>query len=425
MVEHNLAKVGVEGSNPFFRSFLFCTVMLRYTEIFEDAIKRIKSQGRYRHFLNLSRVAGEFPYARSSVSDEGIIVWCSNDYLGMGQSSQVLAAMSSVAANMGTGSGGTRNISGNNSEVVSLEESLADLHSKESALSFVCGYMANYATLSTLMSVIPNCIAFSDEFNHSSIIEGLRSSRKEKRIFRHNDLDHLKYLISSEPIDRPKMIVFESVYSMDGDIAPIYEICEIAQKYNAITYVDEVHAVGMYGDRGGGISERDGVSDMLTIIQGTTSKAYGCLGGYIASTDSITDVVRSYAPGFIFTTSLPPAVAAAARVSVDHLKTSSEERVRHRHVVAKVKKSFNDANIPFVDKGTHIIPVIIGDAELCRNITKSLLDDYKIFIQCINYPTVPVGTERLRITPTPQHTEEMIDQLTNALKSVMFHYNLL
>ena len=393
--------------------------MIDYNKIFESAISDVKSQGRYRNFLNISRVSGNFPYARTPVVDDEVVLWCSNDYLGMGQSQVVVDAMQTTAKSMGVGSGGTRNISGNSASVVSLESSLADLHNKDAALSFVCGYMANYASISTLLSILPNCVAFSDKLNHSSIIEGIKASGRQKYVFAHNDIIHLEKLLSSEPISRPKIIIFESVYSMDGDIAPIKDICNLATKYNAITYIDEVHAVGLYGDRGGGLSDQYDLTNALTIIQGNLAKAYGCFGGYIASSKNIVDVVRSYAPGFIFTTSLPPAVAEASRASVEYLKNSNSERLCHKKVIDSVKNRFKISGIPFVDNGTHIIPVIIGDAQKCKYVTDILLNDYKIFIQCINYPTVPKGLERLRITPTPQHTESMIQDLAYALKKAL------
>lgn len=398
--------------------------MSNYTEVFSKAITNIKNEKRYREFINIARISGEFPYAINEETKEKIIIWCSNDYLGMGQHFMVCDAMKNAISAMGAGSGGTRNISGNNKEIVQLELEIADLHQKESALSFVCGYVANMASISTIMALMPGAIAFSDQDNHSSIIEGIKNSRCQKHIFRHNDLGHLEELLKQTPYEQYKMIIFESVYSMDGDIAPIVEICALAKKYNALTYIDEVHAVGMYGTRGGGISETLGLTQELDIIQGTLAKAYGVIGGYIAASAEIIDVVRSYASGFIFTTSLPPVVAAAARSSISYLKTSNKEREGQQENVQKLKQLLHAANINFIDNPTHIIPVIIGDPELCKLASQILLKKYKIFIQYINYPTVPKGTERLRITPSPNHTEEMMLELVNALKSVFLELNI-
>ncbi len=398
--------------------------MTFYNSIFNEAIRKVKEEGRYREFTNLSRISGEFPYAYDRTNNKKVIVWCSNDYLGMGQNPKVISQMCDVVSEMGAGAGGTRNISGTNKEVMGLEVSIADLHKKESALSFVCGYVANYTSLYSLLTIMPNSVVFSDALNHASIIDGIRASKRHKLIFEHNNLAHLERLLKSIDKSLPKMIVFESVYSMDGDIAPIKKICDLADKHNAITYVDEVHAVGMYGKRGGGIAEQEGLSDRLTIIQGTMAKAYGVMGGYIASSSAIVDVVRSYAPGFIFTTALPPVVASAGRVSIDYLKKGEIERKKHKEVVKKVKLGLRNAGIKFLDNGTHIIPVMINDPNLCRECSRRLLYDHDIFIQHINYPTVPKGMERLRITPTPQHTDAMIEHLVSSLSDVFVKLNI-
>ena len=419
-VEHNLAKVRVEGSNPFFRSFFFCV----YNTIFFEAIQKVKKEGRYRTFMNLSRISAEFPYAYNQSDGKKIIIWCSNDYLGMGQDSTVLNQMCGTIHEMGAGAGGTRNISGTNKEVVKLESSIADLHQKESALSFVCGYMANYTSIYTLLSILPNSVVFSDSLNHASIIDGINASKRRKFIFRHNDILHLEHLLQSVDKDIPKIIIFESIYSMDGDVAPIKEICDLAEKYDALTYIDEVHAVGMYGKRGGGITEQEKLSERITIIQGTLAKAYGVIGGYIAASSLVVDVIRSYASGFIFTTALPPSIANAAAMSIEHLKNSVEERRKHSLVVRKVKSALSEAGIGFLKNDTHIVPVIVGDPELSSKCSSILLKEYDIFIQHINYPTVPRGTERLRITPTPQHTDVMIGRLVKALSEVFSRLNI-
>ncbi|WDM85355.1 5-aminolevulinate synthase [Ehrlichia sp. JZT12] len=397
--------------------------MINYEEMFNDKIKHIKEEGRYREFTGFSRIPGQFPYAIECSGNNVVTLWCSNDYLGMGQNEHVILAIKSFGSSIGAG--GTRNISGTTKEIIELEKSLADLHKKPAALTFVCGYVANQTTISTLLSVIPNIVVFSDEKNHSSMIEGIRGSKRPKYIFKHNDVNHLEDLLKSVDRSVPKIIIFESLYSMDGDIAPIAEICDLADKYGAMTYIDEVHAVGMYGDRGGGISEQENISDRITIIQGTLSKAFGVMGGYITGSKSLIDVVRSFAPGFIFTTALSPLIASSARISVEHLKNSSIEREKQREVVKKVKESFSNAGINFMKTDTHIIPIIIGDSITCKNISQILLKDYKIYIQSINYPTVPVGTERLRITPTPYHTDEMIDILTHALIDVLKKFKVI
>lgn len=399
--------------------------MVDYKNIFAAAIQHVKDEGRYREFTNFGRIAGEFPQANNYHNHgKAVTLWCSNDYLGMGQHPDVIAAMNIAASEMGAGAGGTRNISGTNKAVVSLEAELADLHHKDAALVFVCGYLANQATLSTLCNILPDVAIFSDSQNHASMIEGIRNSRKEKFIFRHNDLEHLESLLQSVEPSRPKLIAFESVYSMDGDIAPIKEICELADQYQAITYLDEVHAVGMYGSRGGGVAEERGLMERITIIQGTLAKAYGVLGGYIASDALLVDVIRSYAPGFIFTTALPPSLAAAAAQSIHHLKESNKEREGQRASVAKLRAKLDEAGIPYIKNESHIVPVMICDPDLCREASQILLNEFNIFVQHINYPTVPKGTERLRITPTPLHTDDMIDHLVAGLVEVFNRLDL-
>ena len=398
--------------------------MVDYKNYFSDAISQLKEEGRYRVFTSLARQVGEFPKAENCENGNNVTIWCSNDYLGMGQNSEVIAAMRDAAATMGAGAGGTRNISGTNRAVVGLENELADLHHKDAALAFVCGYIANEATLSTLATVLPDMVIFSDECNHASMIQGIKLGRQEKHVFRHNDLVHLEELLQQADRTRPKLIAFESVYSMDGDIAPIEQICDLADKYNAITYIDEVHAVGMYGPRGAGVCEERGLMDRVTIIQGTLAKAYGVMGGYIAADALLVDVIRSYAPGFIFTTALPPSLAAAATQSISHLKTSQTERAEQRDRVEKLRKMLDMKGLPHLDNESHIVPVMVGDAELCREASRILMDEYKIFVQHINYPTVPRGTERLRITPTPLHSDEMMDTLVEALSDVFERLNL-
>ena len=391
-----------------------------YESIFSDAIQALHAEKRYRIFADLERIAGRFPHAvwRSEEGAREIVVWCSNDYLGMGQNQRVIEALSETARRMGAGAGGTRNISGTNHPLVELEVELADLHRKEAALVFTSGFISNEASISTIAKLLPDCVIFSDELNHASMIEGVRRSGANKMIFRHNDLEHLESMLQSVALDRAKLIVFESVYSMDGDIAPIAEICDLAEKYGAMTYLDEVHAVGMYGPRGGGIAERDGVEDRIDLIEGTLAKAFGALGGYVASSRAIVDAIRSYAPGFIFTTALPPGIAAAALTSIRHLKQSSTERDAQQRNAARTKSAVLQAGLPLMASQTHIVPLLVGDADLCRQASDLLLRDYGIYIQPINYPTVPRGTERLRITPTPFHGDELIDGLVSALVEV-------
>jgi 5-aminolevulinate synthase len=395
-----------------------------YSKVFNAAIDRLHEEGRYRVFIDILRNKGAFPNARCFAGHNGpkpITVWCSNDYLGMGQHPKVISAMEAALHDVGAGSGGTRNIGGNTHYHVDLEGELADLHGKESALLFTSGYVSNEATLATLAKILPGCIIYSDELNHASMIAGIRNSGCEKQVWRHNDLAHLEELLAASDPDAPKLIAFESVYSMDADIAPIAEICDLADKYNAITYCDEVHAVGMYGARGGGISERDEVADRITIIEGTLGKAFGVMGGYIAADRVIVDVIRSYAPGFIFTTSLSPVLVAGVLASVRHLKASSEEREAQQASAAFLKKSFADAGLPVMDSVTHIVPLMIGDPVKAKRISDILLAEYGVYVQPINYPTVPKGTERLRITPSPFHTDADIDHLGHALHSLWQH----
>jgi len=392
-----------------------------YRGIFEDAVDTLRAEKRYRVFADVERIAGRFPralYRDQSDNAREITIWCSNDYLGMGQHPKVVTAMQETAGKLGVGSGGTRNISGTNRPLVELERSLADLHRKEGALVFTSGFVSNEAAIAVIARLLPDCIIFSDQLNHASMIQGVRQSGMEKKIFRHNDVAHLRELLMATDKKRPKLICFESVYSMDGDIAPIKEIADLAEEFNALTYIDEVHAVGMYGPRGGGIAERDGLMDRIDIIEGTLAKGFGVMGGYIAANKAIIDAVRSYAPEFIFTTSLPPALCAAARASIEHLKVSSFERDMHQQQAQLTKDILLDAGLPVMASDTHIVPLIVGDARQCKAASDMLLEKHNIYIQPINYPTVPKGTERLRITPTPLHTDEMIFELRHALVSV-------
>ncbi|WP_306015848.1 5-aminolevulinate synthase [Oceanicaulis sp. MMSF_3324] len=392
-----------------------------YRSAFKASVARVRAEGRYRVFANLRRVKGQFPRARLR-SDDGdtrdVVVWCSNDYLGMGQSPCVTGAMKQAIEDVGAGAGGTRNISGTTHYHVELEASLADLHQKESALLFTSGYIANQATLATLGKILPGLIIFSDELNHASMIEGVKGAKCEKHVWRHNDVAHLEELLKAAPKDAPKLIALESVYSMDGDIGPLEAVCDLADKYNALTYLDEVHAVGLYGLRGAGVAERDGLMERFDIIEGTLGKAFGVMGGYIAADEVIVDAIRSWAPGFIFTTSLAPALAAGARASVEYLKSAYHLREQHQERAATLKARFREADIPVLDSITHIVPVHVGDPVLCKRMTDELLDVHGIYVQPINYPTVPKGTERMRLTPTPLHDDSMMDELLDAVKTV-------
>ena len=396
-----------------------------YTPFFTDALARLRDERRYRVFADLERMAGRFPHTiwHSPQGPRDVIVWCSNDYLGMGQHPKVIGAMVETATRMGTGAGGTRNISGTNHPLVELERELADLHRKDAALVFTSGYVANETGISTIARLLPECLILSDAYNHNSMIEGIRQSGREKKIFRHNDLAHLETLLK-EAGSRPKLIVFESLYSMDADIAPINAICDLAEKYGAMTYLDEVHAVGMYGPRGAGIAERDGAMHRLDVIEGTLGKAFGCFGGYIAANAKICDAVRSYAPGFIFTTALPPAICAAAAASIRHLKASQWERQRHQERVARTKAVLTAAGLPVMRTVTHIVPIAVGDPERCKAASDRLLEEHGVYIQPINYPTVPKGTERLRVTPSPYHDDALIDALAEALVEVWVELRL-
>jgi len=394
---------------------------LDYDRIFKSAIDRLHDEGRYRVFIDILRTRGQYPNARcfGGNGPKPITVWCSNDYLGMGQNDVVVGAMETALHEVGAGSGGTRNISGNTHYHTDLEAELADLHGTQAALLFTSGYVSNEAALSTLGKLLPGCVIFSDELNHASMIAGIKNSLCEKRVFRHNDLDHLEELLAAEDVETPKLIAFESVYSMDGDIAPIAGICDLADRYNALTYLDEVHAVGMYGERGGGISERDAVAERITLIEGTLGKAFGVMGGYIAADQTIVDCIRSYAPGFIFTTSLSPVLVAGALASVRHLKASCAERQAQQEAAAMLKAKFTAAGLPLMPSVTHIVPLLIGCPVKAKRISDILLAEYGLYVQPINFPTVPRGTERLRFTPGPLHTAEMMNELTGALVEIL------
>lgn len=393
---------------------------MNYNDFFAASLDQLRDDGNYRVFAELERQCGDFPHAQAHDAGKTapVTIWCSNDYLGMGQHPSVLAAMHEALDRCGAGAGGTRNISGTTHDHVRLEAELADLHGKESALLFTSGYVSNWAALGTLAGRIPGCVVLSDALNHASMIEGIRHSKAQRMIWAHNDLTDLEAKLASLPLNQPKLIAFESVYSMDGDIAPIKEICDLADKYNAMTYLDEVHGVGLYGPRGGGIAEREGVMHRLTVIEGTLGKAFGVVGGYIAASADLCDFVRSFASGFIFTTALPPAVAAGAAASIRHLKASTAERETHQLRVAQVRARLDEVGIPHTDNPSHIIPVMVGDPVKCKYISDLLLRDHGIYIQPINYPTVPKGTERLRITPSPVHSEQDVDRLIEALGSL-------
>ena len=391
-----------------------------YNAVLESALGTIKTEGRYRVFADIRRKQGEFPKATYYGDGEPreITVWCSNDYLAMGQHPDVLNAMHEAIDTTGAGSGGTRNIAGTTHYHVQLEEELADLHGKEAALLFTSGYIANDATLSTMARLFPDCIILSDAKNHASMIEGIRRGRGPKRIWAHNDLEDLERQLKEIDLDHPKIIAFESVYSMDGDIAPIAKICDLADKYNALTYLDEVHAVGLYGNRGGGIADRDNVLDRVDIIEGTLAKGFGMMGGYIAASKAMVDAIRSYAPGFIFTTSIAPTIVAGALASVRHLKKSQDERNAHQERAATLKRRLKEANLPVMESASHVVPVMIGDPVLCKQLTDALMDEYDIYVQPINYPTVARGTERIRLTPGPKHSDADMDHLIAALDAL-------
>jgi 5-aminolevulinate synthase len=392
-----------------------------YKAHFQAAVETVKAEGRYRVFADLRRKQGSFPEARWRAPDGGdqdIVVWCSNDYLGMGQNPEVLEAMHSAIREVGAGAGGTRNIAGTTRFHVRLEEELADLHHKESALLFTSGYIANEATLATLAKILPNCTYFSDSLNHASMIEGIRRSKGAKHIWRHNDVQHLEELLAATPDNVSKVIALESVYSMDGDIGPLHEVCDLADKYDALIYLDEVHAVGLYGERGAGVAEREGLMDRIDIVNGTLGKAFGLMGGYVAADSVIIDAIRSYAPGFIFTTALAPVLAAGAVASIQYVKQHNELRIKHQERALRLKTLLREANLPVMDSNTHIVPLLVGDPVACKDVTDSLLNDHGIYVQPINYPTVPKGTERLRLTPSPLHDDQRMQELVSALRSV-------
>jgi 5-aminolevulinate synthase len=398
-----------------------------YASAFRTAIERVQGEGRYRVFADLKRKQGAFPRASFTHADgreQDVIVWCSNDYLGQGQNPVVMQAMHAAIDAVGAGSGGTRNISGTTHYHVELEQEIADLHAKPGALLFTSGYVANEATLATLVKVLPGLIIFSDALNHASMIEGIRHGGGERRIFRHNDLQHLEALLASAPVNAPKLIAFESVYSMDGDIADLSGTIALARRYGALTYLDEVHAVGLYGPRGAGVAERDGVMAEIDIIEGTLGKAFGVMGGYIAGSTDMVDAVRSYASGFIFTTSIPPALAAGAGASIRWLKAHNEVRIAHQERAATLKRRFHEAGLPVMPSVSHIVPVLVADPVHCKMISDILLDDHGVYVQPINYPTVPRGTERLRFTPTPFHTDAMMDDLVRAMDRLWSHCNI-
>ncbi|MBL4756636.1 MAG: 5-aminolevulinate synthase [Rhizobiales bacterium] len=397
-----------------------------YTTRFTKALGDLHDEGRYRVFADIERIAGRFPRAvlKTPEGNREITVWCSNDYLAMSQHPDVLNAFQETARRSGIGAGGTRNISGTHSEIVGLEKDLADLHGKESALVFTSGYISNQASISVLAKFLPDCLIFSDELNHASMIAGIIDSKAEKHIFRHNDIEHLEELLAAADPDRPKVIVFESLYSMDGDVAPVHAICDLADKYNALTYIDEVHAVGMYGAHGGGITEQVDATDRIDIIEGTLAKAFGCMGGYIAGSAKLIDVVRSYAPGFIFTTTLPPAIVAAARAAIVHLKNSTAERDSQQRQAAATRTALIACNLPVMPSKTHIVPILVGDPALAKAASDRLLVQHDIYIQPINFPTVPRGTERLRITPGPLHDDALIGALAEAVSETWHHLGL-
>ncbi|MEN5168509.1 5-aminolevulinate synthase [Brevundimonas pondensis] len=401
--------------------------MFDYKSAFQNSVEQVRNEGRYRVFADLKRVRGQFPQAvrrREDGSEQGVVVWCSNDYLGMGQHPVVLEAMTAEIEAVGAGAGGTRNISGTTRSAVDLEAELASWHQKEAALLFTSGYVANEATLSTLQKILPGLIIFSDALNHASMIEGIRHGGGPRHIFRHNDLEHLEELLAAAPAEAPKLVAFESVYSMDGDIADIAGTIALAKKYGAMTYLDEVHAVGLYGETGAGVAERDGVLDGIDIVECTLGKAIGVMGGYIAADAVIVDAVRSWASGFIFTTSLPPALTAGALASVRHLKAHPELRVAHQERAETLKRRLLEAGIPVLPSVSHIVPVHVGNPVHCKLISDMLLEEHGIYVQPINYPTVPKGTERLRFTPSPNHDDGMIDKLVDAMDKLFSHCNV-
>ena len=395
--------------------------LLHYRDVFKSKLNQLVAENRYRHFVELERIVGAHPKAVWNAPDgkRDVTVWCSNDYIGMGHHPDVIAALQNAAGQHGAGAGGTRNISGTSASIVALEQELASLHNKQRALVLTSGYVANEASISALAGLLKGCIVFSDAMNHASIISGIRHARVEKAIFRHNDVAHLESLLASQPVDRPKIIIFESVYSMDGDISPIAEIVALAKRYNALTYLDEVHAVGMYGAEGGGIAQMLGLADDIDIIQGTLGKAIGTIGGYIAGDDVICDAVRSYGSGFIFSTALPPAIASTALASVRHIRSNVDARKQQKIQAEKLKTALRATSIDFLDGPTHIVPVMIGDAATCTRVCRLLLDEYSIYVQPINYPTVAKGTERLRLTPGPFHTDAMIVHLVSGLQDTI------
>ena len=396
---------------------------MHYRDQFKNRLNKLKSENRYRSFVELERHVGRHPYAtwNSPTGPKDVVIWCSNDYLGMGQHPAVIDAMQSSITHRGGGAGGTRNISGTSTAIVKLEKALAKLHQKSRALVLTSGYVANEASISAIAGLLDDVVIFSDEMNHASVISGIRYARCEKVIFRHNDCLHLEKLLKAQPLERPKIIIFESIYSMDGDISPIAEIADLAKKHNALTYLDEVHAVGMYGQQGGGIAQMRGVADKIDIIQGTLGKAFGLMGGYIAADDVICDAVRSFGSGFIFTTALPPALAYGALASVQYLQSSSVERDRQKQQAETLKQKLRAANLPILEGDTHIVPLMVNDADKCTRISQFLLNEHQIYVQPINYPTVPKGTERLRLTPGPFHSDRMIDYLIDALQLAFCH----
>lgn len=398
-----------------------------YDRHFSNVINELKDDGRYRYFAQLERQVGSFPTAKLHDHEgnvKNITIWCGNDYLGMGQNPVVLNAMKEAIDHSGAGAGGTRNISGTTKYIVELEQSLCDLHNKQAALVFTSGYTSNEGALSTLAKLLPDVVVFSDELNHASMIAGIRGGKSEKHVFRHNDIEHLENLLKAQPLHRPKIIAFESVYSMEGSISPIKDIIALAKKYNALTYLDEVHAVGLYGPRGGGVAEELGVMDDIDILEGTFGKAYGVMGGFITGKANIIDAIRSHASAFIFTTALPPAITAGARASVDYLKTSQLERKRIHNNVRYFKEKLRAIDLPFMEGPSHIVPVVVGEAHCCRAVTDMLLERYDIYVQPINYPTVPVGTERLRMTPSAVHTKAQMDACINALDELWAYHAL-